>query len=74
MKYKVWNTELDDKYQVHVERIEPYMGELVIMDGVKEIYRKLIKLSYDVKFGPDIEDVRIWQDEVIRFIDEEYTK
>lgn len=70
----MWTTQLDDKFDIYVERVEPYKGELVIMDGDKEIYRKLVALSYDAKFGPDVADVDIWQNEILRFIDEEYNK
>lgn len=74
MEYKIWSAELDDKYQVYVERVEPYRGELVILDGDKEIYRKLVTLSYDAKFGPDTQDVYDWENSVVKFIDEEYNK
>lgn len=74
MNTKVWKDVLDKKYPTYVERLEPYKGELVIMDGDKEIYRKPVGISYDAKFGPDVMDISEWENTVAKFIDEEYNK
>lgn len=71
---KIWTAKLDDKYDTYVERVEPYKGELVIVDGDKEIYRKSVTLSYDAKFGADAQDVYDWENTVVRFIDDEHNK
>lgn len=74
MNNKIWKDVLDKKYPTYVERLEPYKGELVIMDGDKEIYRRPINISYDAKFGPDVMDISEWENMVAKFIDEEYNK
>ncbi len=74
MNYIIWEAELDKKYKVYVERVEPYKGELVIKEGDKELTRKFVTLSYDAKFGPDISDVTEWERVCIDFIDNTLNK
>lgn len=70
----VWECTFDDKYNIYVERSEPYNGSLVIFDDDKEIYRTSVKLMYNAAFGPDVEDINTWQDIVVNFIDNVYKK
>ena len=46
----VWKDQVDKKYDVYVERTEPYKGELVIKEGDKELTRKPVTMVYDAKF------------------------
>ncbi len=70
----VWKDLLDKKYDVYVERTEPYKGELVIKEGDKELIRKFVSIVYDAKFGPDAADVYEWQNICIEFIDNQLNK
>ena len=70
----VWKNKLDDKYDVSVERTEPYKGELVIKEGDKELTRKPVTMVYDAKFGPDVADVYEWENMCVEFIDNELNK
>jgi hypothetical protein len=70
----IWKSMVDEKYEVYVEQGEPYNGELVIKEGDKELTRKLVTISYDAKFGPDISDVTEWERVCIDFIDNTLNK
>lgn len=71
-----WYSHLDNRYCVEVKRIKPYEGILSIYDHElddKEIYRELVGIAWDAKFGPDFEDVQEWSNMAMKFVDEEYT-
>ena len=70
----VWKDQVDKKYDVYVERVEPYKGELVIKEGDKELTHKFVTIAYDAKFGPDHGDVIQWQLDCIDFIDNTLNK
>ena len=70
----VWKDQVDKKYDVYVERTEPYKGELVIKEGNKELTRKPVTMVYDAKFGPDAADVYEWENICIDFIDNQLNK
>ena len=70
----VWKDQVDKKYDVYVERVEPYKGELVIKEGDKELTHKFVTIAYDAKFGPDVSDVTQWQLDCIDFIDNTLNK
>lgn len=72
MNYVIWESKLDDKYDIRVERVAPYEGELVISEGDKILTIKQVTLTYDAKFGPDINDIREWERSCINFIDNKY--
>jgi len=74
MNYIIWEAELDKKYKVYVERVEPYKGELVIKEGDKELTHKFVTIAHDAKFGPDIADVAEWERSAIDFIDNTLNK
>jgi len=65
----VWSATLDERYVIRVVRTEPYSGELVILDGDKELHREEVVLSYNALFGPDVFDVDAWQGRAVEFID-----
>lgn len=66
----VWENKLDDRYDCKVERIAAYDGELVMMEGETEILRQPVTLSYQALFGPDVADVALWQQILIKKADE----
>ena len=70
----IWEAKLDNRYDIYVERVEPYKGELVIKDGNKELTHKFVTISYDAKFGPDIADTAEWERLCIDFIDNTLNK
>lgn len=69
-KYTVWKNKVDNKYDVFVESGEDaYKGFLVIKLDDKELLKEETYISYGARFGPDMEDVNIWSDRCIQFID-----
>jgi hypothetical protein len=65
----VWNSKLDDRYEVVVTRTAPYQGELTISESGKILHRQNVGLMYNAAFGPDVTDVFGWQQIAIEFID-----
>lgn len=65
----VWETKLDKRYDVFVERSSDYTGVLIIKDGDKELLREKVGLSYGAKFGPDVDDVNQWKERAIGVVD-----
>lgn len=70
----VWQGLLDNRYLIRVTRIDPARGLLTITDrgGEKEveIYRQEVGLAYGAQFGPDVEDVALWQDIAVKVVDQ----
>jgi hypothetical protein len=65
----VWHSRLDDRYDIHVERKDKYLGDLVIKEGDNELFREEVGMQYGAIFGPDVDDVQHWQDIAIQFVD-----
>lgn len=65
----IWETQLDNKYNIYVHRVGDYKGVLTINEGNKEIHRKEVPLSYNAQFGPDIADVHDWQSYCVDVVD-----
>lgn len=68
----VWGTVLDGRYQIEVQRIEHYRGELCVFDhqdGNRLLKSWTVGLSYGALFGPDVDDVNDWQERVLEFVD-----
>jgi hypothetical protein len=65
----VWQSTLDDRYEVVVVRVAPYQGLLTILDAGEEIFSRQVGLMYNAQFGPDMDDVTDWQEIVVNFID-----
>ena len=74
MNYPIWESTLDKKFTVWVERVAPYEGELVISENGKMLTIKQVTISHDAMFGPDINDIRDWEIFCIDFIDNKYQK
>jgi hypothetical protein len=74
MNYTIWESTLDKKFTVWVERVAPYEGELVISEKGKMLTIKQVTISHDAMFGPDINDIRDWEAFCIDFIDNKYQK
>lgn len=74
MNYIIWESKLDNKYDIRVERVAPYEGELVISEDGKMLTIQQVTISYDAKFGADINDIREWERSCIDFIDKKYKK
>jgi hypothetical protein len=71
----VWWSRLDGKYQVEVHRTsDPYRGCFHIYDhdnNMKHVHSEPVTLSYSAMFGPDVEDVRLWEELACRYADGE---
>lgn len=63
MDDKIWEQTADDRYVCTVTRAGPYLGDLWIVDlhGNVVAHKEQVHLSYDAKFGPDMDDVADWQ-------------
>jgi hypothetical protein len=66
---EVWTATLDGKYTVTVTGEAPYRGGLTITEGEEVLYRESVRLMYNAQFGPDVDDVALWQEMAARFID-----
>lgn len=67
-----WYSNLDNRYRVEVKRIKPYEGILSVYDHKNndtEIFRELVGISYDARFGPDYADVQDWSDIAMNYVD-----
>lgn len=69
LKMKVFESTLDNKYQVYVEKIEPYKGKLVLQEGDTVLNTWDVTISYDARFGADIDDIGYWQDLAADYVD-----
>ena len=68
----VWKSMLDGHYDVRVTRTEhTHLGLLKITDirDGRVLLEETVPLSYGAMFGPDISDVRDWQERGIAVID-----
>lgn len=65
----IWETKLDNKFDIRVERVDEYKGTLIIADGNTKIAEGLVSLAYGAPFGPDIGDIADWQNWSANFID-----
>jgi len=70
----IWHSRVDKKYDCRVVRVDKYNGTLQVFDGEKEIFSKPVTLAYGAIFGPDIDDLSLWEEMIINFIDNEYIK
>lgn len=62
MEQIIWQGELDDIYHCQVTRIDEYRGVLTMKRGEQVVLSREIPLAYGAQFGPDIDDVAVWQD------------
>jgi hypothetical protein len=66
---EVWTSLLDDRFLCQVVRTEPYLGKLAISEEGVVLYVEEVGLSYNAQFGPDVEDVRMWQERCVEVVD-----
>jgi hypothetical protein len=65
----VWESKLDNKYLVSVQRLARYKGVLEVHELDQLLYAETVTLSFDALFGPDCGDVQHWEEIAIKFID-----
>lgn len=65
----IWKAILDNRFNCQVERVDDYTGRLTVEDGGTILLDKPVSLAYGAKFGPDVMDVRAWENEVITAVD-----
>jgi hypothetical protein len=60
----VWEAKLDDRFDCKVVRDSINTGILTVVDPTdgKVLLDKSVFLSYGAQFGPDVDDVRHWED------------
>ncbi len=68
---RVWESKLDNKYDVFVENTEGngYKGFLVIKEGEKELLREQTSISFGARFGADFADIQMWEERACQFVD-----
>jgi hypothetical protein len=66
----IWESKLDEVFDCKVERIDERRGKLTVIDQFDRILLDTeVGLSYGAMFGPDVADVALWEDMVIKVID-----
>lgn len=67
----IWENTLDQRYKCTVTRNSQYLGQLKILDEElnKVLCDEEVRLSYGATFGPDVDDVNLWQDRIIEIVD-----
>jgi hypothetical protein len=65
----VWNSQLDQIYDVSVVRINRDRGTLYVKLGDTILYEKEVGLSYDAIFGADMFDIQSWMYTGIEVVD-----
>lgn len=66
----IWEAELDGKYDCTVTRRSDTLGTLTVTtkDG-KNLYTGIVSLMYGAVFGPDVEDMELWEKMCIEVVD-----
>lgn len=64
----IWESLLDGRYKVMVIRTGSCRGEWSRHEGEQVLDRQNVGLSYDARFGPDVDDVDDLQQRAIPFI------
>lgn len=71
----IWRGILDrGQYTVSVVRIAPYNGLLTVTHEERVILQQAVGLMYNAEFGPDMEDVELWQNIGIKAADADYVR
>jgi hypothetical protein len=66
----IWESKLDEVFDCKVERIDERRGKLTVIDQFDQILlNEEVGLSYGAMFGPDVADVALWEEMVIKVID-----
>lgn len=68
---EVWSSDVDGgAYHAFVVRTGEYRGTLIVVAaGGHELMREDVGLAYGARFGPDVDDVAMWQELVTTWID-----
>jgi len=71
MSNLIWNSTLDSIYDCEVTRIDERTGLLKVINSESKsvLLEKTVGLSYGSIFGPDVEDVAIWQELAVKAVD-----
>lgn len=68
----VWKSGVDNgAYEVQVVRVAEYQGVLTVTRASDntELLNEEVGLQYDSLFGPDVDDLRSWQERALEVID-----
>jgi len=70
---KIWEAQLDDIFDCTVIRTGERTGQLTVKENVNGniLLDKEVGLSYGALFGPDIDDVTLWQELCIEVVDKQ---
>ena len=71
MTQLIWEATLDNIYKCEVTRIDEYKGKLKVTntENAFVLLEQEVELSYGARFGPDIDDVALWQDLSCKAVD-----
>lgn len=58
----VWTGTLDDDWLCEVRRKGGYLGQLTLTNNGRAVLDEEVVLAYGAAFGPDVDDVRSWQE------------
>jgi hypothetical protein len=61
----IWESTLDNRYEVQVVRFAPYQGKLLIREAGEEIYSQRVGLMFDTLVGPVAADLDVWEEMAI---------
>ena len=72
----IWESTLDNRWKIVVQRTADYKGEFTITDteSGEVVKREAVGLMYGAAFGPDVDDVAEWQEMAVRYVDVERPK
>ena len=67
----IWESQLDDRYDCRVTRINEAHGLLTVTDteNQKTLLSNEVTLSYGAAWGPDVDDVADWQERCVQAVD-----
>jgi hypothetical protein len=68
----VWLATLDGRYLCEVVRISQREGHLAVFDrekGMECVLEETVGLAYGAQWGPDVDDVALWEDKIMEFVD-----
>ena len=69
----VYESGLDGgAYLLQVTRVAPYSGRLTLTRNDGVIFEANVGIMYDAPYGPDAEDVQLWQDMGVAAADMDY--
>jgi hypothetical protein len=68
---KIWQAQLDNRYDCEVTRINEAHGHLTVTDTTnqKVLLSNEVTLAYGAQFGPDVDDVADWEIRCVQAVD-----